>query len=67
MWGTVLQIGLNAGASGLATGVGAYAVRRAGLETPNPLAVSLGTAVVVLGASAAIRYAGNPKQKKEEP
>lgn len=62
MWGTVLQIGVNAAASGAATAAGAYAVKRAKLAEPHPLAVALGTATVVLTVSTAARHLAKDKQ-----
>lgn len=56
MWSTLIQVGVNAAASGGATAAGAYAVKRAGLAEPNPVAVALGTAGVVLGVSLGARH-----------
>lgn len=62
MWGTVLQIGANAAASGAATAAGAYAVRRLKLAEPHPLAVAFGTATVVLTVSTAARHLQQQKK-----
>lgn len=67
MWrSTVLQVGLNATAGAAATAAasaaGAHVVRRAGWADPNPVAVALGTAAVVITVAAV----GSQLTKKEE-